>query len=342
MFLLFLFVGLLGWEAAGRIAMSTAPTPSKFLRAVWVVASGRSIADKPSDEDLARMAYRALPYVMYGLKPDWERRNVDGRARTSNSLGFRGPDVEVPKPLGRFRIVCLGGSTTYSDGVGDEDAYPLLLEKLLRKARPDLDIEVVNAGVPSYTSAESLANLAFRCLDLEPDAIVVYQGVNDYRPRVYKNFDSAYFHWRKVWDGTAHGWEAGEGEMEGGINPLIQHNPPEDNGSHEQNAVRAGTGAYRRNLISIAGIAAAHGVRTVFVSTTCDKNSTFDLEVMVRFIAEHNRVMSEVATDQGAIFIDLAPEFPQAGTFHDPVHLNPRGTAIKARIIADGLLESLW
>jgi lysophospholipase L1-like esterase len=339
--LFFLLVALLAWEVAVRITSSPAPTPFRFLRAAWTVASGGSVVEKPTEEDVARIKYRALPYVNFALKPNWDKPSPrDGLFRTTNSLGFRGREVDVPKPDGRFRIVCIGGSTTFSDAVGDEDAYPLLMETMLREARPDMDIEVVNAGMPSYTSAESLANLAFRCLDLEPDAIVVYQGVNDHRPRVYSNFDSAYFHFRKVWNGTADDWEPGEGEMAGGINPFIQYNPP-DEGNQAENVARAGTGAYRRNLASIAGIAAAHGVRTVFVSTTVDEKGKWTPELMVRSIDEHNRVMKEVAEEQAALFIDLAPRFPQAGNFHDPVHLNAKGTAIKARIIADGLLESL-
>jgi lysophospholipase L1-like esterase len=341
-FLLFLLVALLSWEIAGRVTGSAGPTPWKFLRASWAVAGGQSAVEKPAEEDVARMKYRALPYVMFALKPSWDKQSSDGLFRTTNSLGFRGREVELPKPAGRYRIVCLGGSTTFSDAVGDEDAYPLQMETMLREARPDLDLEVVNAGMPSYTSAESLANLAFRCLDLEPDAIVVYQGVNDYRVRVYGNFDSAYFHWRKVWNGTADDWETGEGEMAGGINQYIQHMPPEPKGDQEKNVARAGTGTYRRNLTSIAGIAAAHGVRTVFVSTTVDEKGTWTPELMVSSIKEHNRVMRDVAAEQSALFIDLDPQFPQAGNFHDPVHLNAQGTALKARLIADGLLESLW
>ena len=59
-------------------------------------------------------------------------------------------------------------------------------------------------------------------------------------------------------------------------------------------------------------------------------------------VAEHNQVMREVADEQGALFIDLDQQFPQGrALFQDPVHLNDKGTVIKARIIADGLLKGL-
>ena len=133
----------------------------------------------------------------------------------------------------------MGGAT----GVDPAMIQAAQMEAMLREARPDLDVEVVNAGVPSYTTAESLANLAYRIVDLEPDMIVVYHAVNDYRTRVYSNYDPAYFHYRKVWDGSADKYQTGEGELRGGINPFIQHVPPDPNGNQADNVARSGTGA---------------------------------------------------------------------------------------------------
>jgi hypothetical protein len=45
-----------------------------------------------------------------------------------NSFGFRSPEIEVPKPEGKFRIVCVGGSTTNA-GRTNDTTYPALLEK---------------------------------------------------------------------------------------------------------------------------------------------------------------------------------------------------------------------
>jgi len=85
----------------------------------------------------------------------------------------------MPKPAGQFRIVCLGGSTTYTSDVKDyRDSYPYLLEKYL-KAQGYNDVTVVNAGAGSWSSWESLINFQFRVLDLDPDLIIVYHGIND-------------------------------------------------------------------------------------------------------------------------------------------------------------------
>jgi lysophospholipase L1-like esterase len=351
-FVLFLALLALGvWEIVGRVAMPGAVTPLKFAGAAWTVAGGGSVAGAgaPSDEAMKTIAYRPLPYLNYGLKPNWTRTNPDkpdAPVKTSNSLGFRGREVEQPKPAGRYRIACLGGSTTYDDGVGDAETYPLKLEEFLRAARPDLDIEVVNCGVPSYTTAESVPNLAFRVLDLQPDAIVLYEGINDWRVRPYKNFDPAYFHYRKVWDGGTQHWETGEGEMVGGINPLIQYRLPSDNGNAAENSKRNGPGAFKRNLQTMCGIAAAHGVKAVLVTNVAADTSAYSppeqYKNFLAGLAEHNGVVKDVAQEQGALLVDLAASYPHGEVlFTDDVHNNPRGSEIKARIIADVLAKDL-
>lgn len=95
----------------------------------------------------------------------------------TNSLGFRGAEVSVPKPQGVFRILCIGGSTT--DEMGEEAlTYPAKLELLMREAFPDSLIEVVNAGTPGITSKDHLLRLP-EYLQLEPDMVIAHLGVND-------------------------------------------------------------------------------------------------------------------------------------------------------------------
>lgn len=323
-FALFLAVlGLGAWAAARRI-----------------LGPGRAAA--PTAAELAKIAYRPLPYVNYGLKPSWTRQG-DLR-RTSNALGFRGREVETPKPAGRYRLACIGGSTTYDDKVHDEEAYPVRLEAFLRAARPARDVEVVNAGVPSYTTAENVANLALRVVDLQPDAIVLYEGINDWRARPYRNFDRAYFHFRKVWDGGVDEWLPGDGDMADGLNPLIQHDLPGDNGDPMENARRAGIGAFSRNLLTMAGIARAHGIAVVMVSNTVDHSNPYATAAFLEAMAETNRAVRDACERTGSLFIDLDAAFPKGGAypegglFVDPVHNNARGAELKARIVADALL----
>lgn len=298
----------------------------------------------PSQHDVA---FRPLPYVMYGFKPDHVRGGAGGLVRTTNALGFRGPPVAVPKPEGVYRIVCLGGSTTYGFAVGDDETYPVQLERVLRERRPDLDVEVVNAGVESYTTAESLANLAFRCLDLQPDCVVLYEGINDYRPRRYRNFDNAYIHYRKVWDGGL-GPPLGRRDEINGINEYIQHPPPGDDwGDTRAHAAAAGTEAFRRNLVSIVGVARAHGIVPVLVTSATSphdaslQQAAYNAELRAG-IAEHNDVVRAVCAATGAPLVDIVPAMPgQADHWADLVHNTAKGSAARAALIAEGLLPHL-
>lgn len=98
---------------------------------------------------------------------------------TTNNLGYRGPDVAIPKPAGRLRIVCVGGSTTVS-GYDDRMTYPAMLQCMLREkfSQAADRIEVVNCGIFGLVSAEEL-EMQPEILAMEPDIILYYNGIND-------------------------------------------------------------------------------------------------------------------------------------------------------------------
>jgi lysophospholipase L1-like esterase len=287
------------------------------------------------------LAFRPLPYAMYGWKPEFTRATSESVPfqRSTNADGFRGPAIVRPKPPGAYRIVCLGGSTTYTSYVDDGETYPELLQARLREARPELGIEVINAGVESYTSAESLNNLAFRCLELEPDAIVVYHGANDFRPRRYPDFDPGYLAYRKPWDGTTDDYVARTGEL-GGINGFIQQVPRDSDTTQAENVRAHGPEVFGRNLRSLVGVARAHGIRTIFVTMAAsDAKCPAPLKAG---IAEHNEVVRQICRDADLLCIDLSRSMSQAeGMFHDSVHVTPRGSALKAQLIAEELAPAL-
>lgn len=98
---------------------------------------------------------------------------------TANSLRFRGPEVVIPKPRGTFRIVCIGGSTTYDTlARSDDEAWPARLEKLLRARHPN--VEVVNAGTPSHSLRHSIGPVVWPNIEkVEPDLIFSYHAANE-------------------------------------------------------------------------------------------------------------------------------------------------------------------
>jgi len=97
-----------------------------------------------------------------------------------NKLGFRGKEFTKEKQEGVYRIICVGGSTTFSLTEPDERrTYPQMLEDALNQTYKSPKFEVINAGTPGWSSAESFINFHFRLLDYKPDMAIVYHAVND-------------------------------------------------------------------------------------------------------------------------------------------------------------------
>ena len=97
-----------------------------------------------------------------------------------NSLGFRGDEFTAEKPPKTVRIACVGASTTFCSEVSNNAAtWPARLQALLQAKYPDVNIEVINAGVGGYVITDSLKNLEHRVLPLEPDLVIYYEANND-------------------------------------------------------------------------------------------------------------------------------------------------------------------
>ena len=89
-----------------------------------------------------------------------------------NARGLReNREVDYAKPKGRMRIVAVGGSVTFGDGVPLESTYEAWMQKNMRGR--GYDVEVLNAGKPGRTLAESAALLDAELLKYEPSLVVV-------------------------------------------------------------------------------------------------------------------------------------------------------------------------
>jgi hypothetical protein len=107
----------------------------------------------------------------------------DGRVEYEiNSLGFRGPPIVEFKPASALRIICLGDSFTFGEGVRYRDTYPARLQQLLA-ANPKLGkVEVINAGVQGFGTIEEVKLYESRCSSLSPDVVVLQFFLNDAKP----------------------------------------------------------------------------------------------------------------------------------------------------------------
>ena len=95
-----------------------------------------------------------------------------------NEQGFRGPErPEQPEPS-TLRVVALGDSFTFGQGVSAEQALPAALEaELLGAGAPPL--EVLNFGVPGFNLAESIDQYRYFARQWHPQVVVMFLFEND-------------------------------------------------------------------------------------------------------------------------------------------------------------------
>jgi lysophospholipase L1-like esterase len=158
--------------ASAVAAIAFAEVSARLLEVHW-----RYVPKRPTP-----LYLRPNPYLFRSLIPSRRIEADSGGVVEVNSLGFRGEEISASKPPGTYRIVALGGSTTFGYHRSiktTEETYPFKLEAELRRRLPGRKIEVINGGVPGYTLRTSLVNFVSRITWLQPDMIIVYHGIND-------------------------------------------------------------------------------------------------------------------------------------------------------------------
>lgn len=94
--------------------------------------------------------------------------------------GYRNPEyTPQPKP-GERRVVALGDSSTFGWGVESVEAYPARLATALAREDGASDRwEVLNLGVPGYSTFQGLVMLTREALPLAPDVVLFSYLSND-------------------------------------------------------------------------------------------------------------------------------------------------------------------
>jgi len=152
-----------------------------------VELSARLFYKRESELDKILNVLQQDSLFFWKLKPNLDINFQDVNVRT-NSFGLRSRQFNSTEDKNNFRIICLGGSSTFGWGVSGEDTYPFQLEKLLREKYDAKNIEVINAGIIGYTSHQGLLLLNNQILKFNPDVITVSYLVNDVdKHRFYRN-----------------------------------------------------------------------------------------------------------------------------------------------------------
>ena len=95
-----------------------------------------------------------------------------------NMLGLRSTQNDFSKPVD-LRIIALGDSCTFGWKLASDSTYPSLVEKGLREIDPDRRIDVINAGVPGYSSYQTRLQLETELIGIKSHLALIMLGWND-------------------------------------------------------------------------------------------------------------------------------------------------------------------
>jgi lysophospholipase L1-like esterase len=341
-----IFLTFILLETGSRLWLNYLATPEQHDRYVLFTSI------EPED-----FAWTPHPYLVYYPTPNYRKGLT-----FHNSLGYRNNEFSVEKPDNVFRIVAIGGSSTYDVRIADNaKTFTAQLEKQLTEEYGYQNIQVINAGVPGYNSWEMLINLEFRVLDLDPDLVIIYEGTNDVHARMvepssYRGDDSGR---RRPWQvppiplwehstllrimsrmmnitrqvsvddfvssPTFLSWPYEHRLIENDLDPVevLEMNPPI---------------YFRRNLENMAAIAEEHNVHIILSTWAYSPylNDYASKEYYQQGFEENNEVVREVADRLQMPLFDFAEVMPQdAGYWADGRHVNEAGALVKARLFAE-------
>jgi lysophospholipase L1-like esterase len=340
----------------------------RLLTGRWPIPAAVSFHDEISR---ALGLYRRHPFLNTAPR-EGASAEAFGKEASFNSLGYRSPERPLAKPPSVRRVLCAGGSTTF-DILADDDAgtWPRRLEAKLRAIGPD--IEVWNAGFPGWTSLENLISLEIRDIDLDPDVVVLFQGINDLQPASHRPFDRQYERGHAEQSVTALGFELDPPRwyersilvervrkaIIGLPSPYDKLDTPADRDGLITVIPPVSVTTFERNLRSFVAVARADGAIVVLVTqplrvrpASRERDLAYlagwvrglDPESASGELERLNDVLRDLASEEGVRLADAASDIPWTdGDFVDPMHFSARGSERLAGFLAEivgGLLSA--
>ncbi len=114
--------------------------------------------------------------LFYHMRPNTRYENVFSDTFITNDLGFRAVPT-TPKQEGIKRIVVVGDSWTFGQGVTYKETFSHQLQEMLN--RKGEKFQVYNLAMPGWNTANEIAALQVFFSRLQPDAVVICPVSND-------------------------------------------------------------------------------------------------------------------------------------------------------------------
>lgn len=179
---------LLIW--AWRLTPRPATFPGRVAKALLAAVLAFALFEGALRVHEALPLARTLPANFWTLHPDlrgFAMTDAGGGVTmvNSNALGLRERDISAEKPPGTYRILCLGDSWTFGQGVADEETFARRLEALLGKR-----VQVINAGLPGFSYFQGYHLLRQLLPVYRPDLVLVC-GFNQFGNRHIPEMEEA-------------------------------------------------------------------------------------------------------------------------------------------------------
>ena len=135
-------------------------------------------------------------HIIFELRPNYSGEYY-AKKLTTNSFGFRGPEVSLQAQPGEVTVVGIGASIMFGHGVADGQDLLSLLGQGLNAAHPERTWRVINTSVPSYNVVQKVETLRVKGLQFHPDLVVLEIASNNLDLPNYVRVEEDPFDWHR-------------------------------------------------------------------------------------------------------------------------------------------------
>jgi lysophospholipase L1-like esterase len=343
----------------GRLVLGLAVAATIFFATGELLARAFGLVDRLNG--YARQLFTAgpSPTLPYLLRPGVQA-TFGGVAVRVNARGLRGAEVAAVPAPGTVRILALGDSVVFGQGVAEDETMTAVLARRLGE-RWRMPVEVLNSGAQGYDTVAEAAYLAGPGRALAPNGVVVGTSLNDYdtapsydatgvltrRPPgaaapgpLARSEFLLLLRWLRAWsrgelltqmlERAPAAGEAAPASQTAGIDQMVAR----EHLRFYAAPVPAAWARMRDGLAALRDAAAAQGAWLVVAILP----ESWQVGVDAPDLTPQRRLLG-LCAEVGVTCLDLQPAFAVAGggLYQDTQHPNARGHAVAAEAIAAAL-----
>ncbi|MDP8254894.1 MAG: GDSL-type esterase/lipase family protein [Candidatus Alcyoniella australis] len=293
-----------------------------------------------------------IPKSLFVRREDFQMRDD---FKVHREVNFRSGVIPFDKPPGVFRIIVIGGSNVYGDGVDElSDVFTEVLERRLNSHGANVEFEVINSGVSGYNSFQLMILDHEYLSRYEFDLSILYLNRNDLihdeGPYTYRELHRMMQRGehRKRWVPGLQSllrqsfvynyytdlvvrirmWIVRSYSPSVGISKNV--NPPED---------------YAQNLRELISQQRGRGAQVILAAEYWGESAARNMDLK-GVIPQQRELMQQIAEETGVPFVDVYGylrnnyEVAQIVFAHDLVHCNQVGHQAIAELLERTLIEN--